>query len=155
MYDTNTLQDYYYDIYGYGHGSTHMMVGGHMGNMLSPTDPVFWSHHAYVDKNWAVWQDCKDAHENLANLMFTTRMQIEKNMPFCMTVAPGSAWSGATFDHWLKGDVKTKAETAAAQNTDSFSADDEPRTACSSNVRTLSFYFRGKSIIHLQKYVSL
>ena len=26
--------------------------------MRSPADPIFWSHHALVDKLWARWQDC-------------------------------------------------------------------------------------------------
>ena len=104
-----------------------------MGNMLSPTDPLFWSHHCFVDKVWAVWQDCKDAHENLDDVMFTSRMQREKNMPFCMTVRPGREWSGSTFDGWLEGDVKSKAEAAAANDTDSFSGSDSPRHTCRGN----------------------
>ena len=154
MHSETTLNRFYWKLYGFGHGATHMMVGGHMGNMLSPTDPLFWSHHCFVDKVWAVWQDCKDAHENLDDVMFTPRMQREKNMPFvryhysnhsvtptfcshrkrtlyqltlelqCMTVRPDNEWSQASFDGWLKGDLKTKCETAASSDQDAFSATD-------------------------------
>ncbi len=27
-----------------------------MATGVSPNDPVFWLHHAYVDKLWAQWQ---------------------------------------------------------------------------------------------------
>lgn len=39
------------------HGTPHVMIGGQMGNMRSPSDPIFWIHHAAVDKLWYDWQD--------------------------------------------------------------------------------------------------
>ncbi|MFJ7204152.1 tyrosinase family protein [Streptomyces sp. NPDC098789] len=38
------------------HNRVHVWVGGQMGTGVSPNDPVFWMHHAYVDKLWAEWQ---------------------------------------------------------------------------------------------------
>lgn len=39
------------------HGSIHWRVGGHMGSAgTSPYDPIFYSHHAMVDKLWDEWQ---------------------------------------------------------------------------------------------------
>jgi tyrosinase len=38
------------------HNRVHMYVGGSMLPMSSPNDPVFWLHHCFVDKLWAVWQ---------------------------------------------------------------------------------------------------
>ncbi|GAA4789125.1 tyrosinase family protein [Streptomyces sanyensis] len=38
------------------HNRVHVWVGGHMATGASPNDPVFWLHHAYVDKLWADWQ---------------------------------------------------------------------------------------------------
>ncbi|CAL9628170.1 tyrosinase MelC2 [Streptomyces sp. enrichment culture] len=38
------------------HNRVHVWVGGHMATGASPNDPVFWLHHAYVDKLWAEWQ---------------------------------------------------------------------------------------------------
>lgn len=39
------------------HNSGHGWVGGDMGNsMISPNDPIFWMHHAQIDRIWAVWQ---------------------------------------------------------------------------------------------------
>jgi hypothetical protein len=39
------------------HGSPHVAIGGDMGMVTqSPNDPLFWSHHAFVDKIWREWQ---------------------------------------------------------------------------------------------------
>ena len=39
------------------HNAGHRFVGGHMSGGFSPNDPVFWMHHANVDRLWARWQD--------------------------------------------------------------------------------------------------
>ena len=46
-----------------GHNTVHCAVGGLMCSHASPGDPIFWSHHALIDKHWAVWQDCHDYDE--------------------------------------------------------------------------------------------
>ena len=46
------------------HNIVHSWTGGTDGNiqgtmndiMYSPADPIFWLHHAFVDRQWAVWQ---------------------------------------------------------------------------------------------------
>jgi len=39
------------------HNSGHVWVGGTMQSiMTAPADPVFWMHHAEIDRLWAVWQ---------------------------------------------------------------------------------------------------
>jgi hypothetical protein len=38
------------------HNGTHRAVGGTMAQSTSPADPVFWLHHAFIDKCWADWQ---------------------------------------------------------------------------------------------------
>jgi hypothetical protein len=43
---------------GLPHGATHNYLGGHMRSFISPGDPIFFSHHAYIDKLWTVWQEC-------------------------------------------------------------------------------------------------
>jgi hypothetical protein len=43
-------------IQGTPHNMAHNYLGGHMRSMRSPMDPIFFSHHAFVDKNWAAWQ---------------------------------------------------------------------------------------------------
>jgi tyrosinase len=40
------------------HNDVHNWVGGTMSNiMVSPADPVFWLHHAQVDRLWSMWQN--------------------------------------------------------------------------------------------------
>src|ERR1043165_6694738 len=35
------------------HSGTHNAVGGDMAGAASPTDPLFWLHHSFIDKTWA------------------------------------------------------------------------------------------------------
>jgi len=37
------------------HGSVHIWCGGTMSIFDSPADPVFWLHHANLDRLWWVW----------------------------------------------------------------------------------------------------
>lgn len=37
------------------HDNVHVGIGGFMGDFLSPVDPIFWLHHANVDRLWTVW----------------------------------------------------------------------------------------------------
>ena len=37
------------------HNSLHNIVGGAMADMASPVDPIFWLHHANVDRLWVAW----------------------------------------------------------------------------------------------------
>ena len=38
------------------HNLLHGLVGGTMRTSASPADPLFWLHHAFIDKIWADWQ---------------------------------------------------------------------------------------------------
>jgi tyrosinase len=37
------------------HNPVHDIIGNWMTNMQSPTDPIFWLHHANVDRLWVAW----------------------------------------------------------------------------------------------------
>jgi tyrosinase len=40
------------------HGGVHMWIGGHMGQIAySSYDPIFWHHHAMIDRIWRMWQN--------------------------------------------------------------------------------------------------
>ncbi len=67
------------------HNSGHVWVGGSMHSILTaPTDPVFWMHHAEIDRIWAEWQT---AH------------------PGQNPVLPGAA---AIMDPWTETEVDTR-----------------------------------------------
>lgn len=40
---------------GTPHNHVHGMIGGDMGGYMSPLDPIFWLHHANIDRLWAMW----------------------------------------------------------------------------------------------------
>ena len=44
------------------HGSIHRMIGGVMNTQLSSNDPIFFCHHANVDKIWNDWQKQSRSH---------------------------------------------------------------------------------------------
>jgi Common central domain of tyrosinase. len=48
------------------HGSVHIWVGGTMSDAsVSPADPVFWLHHANLDRLWWVWYNSAQGnHQN-------------------------------------------------------------------------------------------
>jgi tyrosinase len=40
---------------GVPHNNVHGLIGGNMGAYMSPLDPIFWLHHANIDRLWAMW----------------------------------------------------------------------------------------------------
>lgn len=40
---------------GAPHNPVHDIIGGWMADLQSPTDPIFWLHHANVDRLWVAW----------------------------------------------------------------------------------------------------
>lgn len=41
-----------------GHNLIHGFVGGDMGRLdRSPNDPIFWMHHANIDRVWTLWRE--------------------------------------------------------------------------------------------------
>jgi hypothetical protein len=45
-----------------GHNLIHTFVGGDMGDLgTSPNDPLFWLHHANIDRIWSIWHSRRSA----------------------------------------------------------------------------------------------
>lgn len=61
---TKNLEEFEGDYYVFSnflerepHNRGHGWVGGDMANpMISPNDPIFWMHHAQIDRIWSEWQ---------------------------------------------------------------------------------------------------
>jgi tyrosinase len=58
------------------HGGVHVWVGGSMGSIpTAPADPIFWMHHANIDRLWSVWQsDHPGINPDLAGAGLSTVM---------------------------------------------------------------------------------
>jgi len=51
-----TFDEFQPSLEGNPHGTVHVMVGGEMGSVpTSARDPLFWAHHANIDRMWEVW----------------------------------------------------------------------------------------------------
>ena len=67
------------------HNSGHVWVGGSMGSIAAaPADPVFWMHHAEIDRIWAQWQAVNPGQN------------------------PPLAGAAATMDPWSETEVDTR-----------------------------------------------
>src|SRR5947209_19067016 len=74
------------------HGVVHDLIGGEMGRIkTSARDPIFWLHHANIDRLWTVW---------------TKMANGRKNPP------PGSTWAQQTFTYDKAGQL---TQTAGAE----------------------------------------
>jgi tyrosinase len=51
-------------IEGQPHNNVHRTIGGIMGTALSSLDPIFWLHHAQVDRLWEKWLAGPGGHRN-------------------------------------------------------------------------------------------
>lgn len=59
-------------VEGTPHGAVHVTVGGLMGSVpTAAQDPIFWTHHANIDRLWNRWLD-NPAHANPASGPFLT-----------------------------------------------------------------------------------
>jgi tyrosinase len=74
------------------HNTGHNFIGGHMAGAFSPNDPIFWLHHANVDRAWERWQQ-----NRLDQVEGSTR---EDHYPAANTPSP---WNGrpAPMGHYL------------------------------------------------------
>jgi len=98
------------------HDNVHVSLGGANGgfmmDMLSPVDPLFWLHHANVDRLWDVW----------------TRRRQKAGKPAVPEGADLTAWSKETFRFFSDEDGKAiaKVEAGAYASTSSLSYDYSP-----------------------------
>ncbi|KAK8093302.1 uncharacterized protein PG998_014183 [Apiospora kogelbergensis] len=52
----DNYEDFRYQLEGGPHGAIHSAVGGDMSPATSPNDPIFFLHHAQIDRLWTLWQ---------------------------------------------------------------------------------------------------
>ncbi|RKP09207.1 hypothetical protein THASP1DRAFT_22929 [Thamnocephalis sphaerospora] len=61
------------------HGQVHNAIGSDFSSMFSPNDPLFWLHHAFVDKIWSEWQRTPGNNPNAYNGVNPNRSQASVN----------------------------------------------------------------------------
>jgi hypothetical protein len=77
-----------------GHNMIHLFVGGAMGNLAtSAEDPIFWLHHANVDRIWAAWSTKHSAFEY------------------------ADAWNKESLSGYVEADEKTPSAAILAEKT--------------------------------------
>ena len=57
----------YGTLEGTPHNYIHNFVGGDMGTFMSPLDPIFWLHHANIDRIWNLWRHQSAATYNVSD----------------------------------------------------------------------------------------
>lgn len=50
------------ELEGTPHNYIHRFVGGDMRSLMSPLDPIFWLHHANIDRLWTEWERLTPGH---------------------------------------------------------------------------------------------
>ncbi|RKP09206.1 hypothetical protein THASP1DRAFT_29003 [Thamnocephalis sphaerospora] len=56
---SRTYQEYRSRFESKPHAQVHIGIGSEFNTMYAVNDPIFWAHHAFVDKNWAEWQQMR------------------------------------------------------------------------------------------------
>lgn len=95
------------------HNAGHRFIGGHMGGAFSPNDPVFWLHHANVDRLWANWQNNRISNNLSANALETYPNPTEDS-PFDGSIAPEGHKIGDTMWPW-NGNAQGYTSAAVSQ----------------------------------------
>jgi tyrosinase len=75
------------------HNLVHRWVGGAMMDMASPNDPVFWLHHANIDRLWGDWQR---QHPDQAPYLPSAGGPTGHNLGDDMIFHAPAPWAGAT-----------------------------------------------------------
>ncbi|KAJ1654340.1 hypothetical protein IWQ61_005713 [Dispira simplex] len=81
--DTTDTYNAFRELLEYGpHNLVHDMVGGDMDTMCAPNDPVFFLHHAFVDKLWADWQRYPNRGRQFEGTPSGQRLTSESLIPY-------------------------------------------------------------------------
>jgi tyrosinase len=97
---------------GTPHNNVHVEVGGDMLTFMSPLDPIFWLHHANVDRLWTVWLGKGNANTNAPewlNFVFTNNFVNRRKQP--QSPKPSSLLS--TYDLGYRYDTQPEQPVVA------------------------------------------
>jgi tyrosinase len=102
------------------HNMVHGTIRGDMGSYMSPLDPIFWLHHANVDRIWASW--ARDASNrfpaeplwgNHLLASFFDPVQKKQVSPKTLDTLDAAKW-GAEYDRYESSSIKPAQNLPAA-----------------------------------------
>lgn len=99
--DRTRLNGFRAALEGGPHAAPHNFIGGSMVDQNAPNDPLFWIHHANVDRLWSIWQDYH-GHTNISFRSYRVPKHYEGSlidipMPFGLTTSFTKPWNGWDF----------------------------------------------------------
>ena len=78
------------------HNNVHGLIGGHGGLMTRPAsaalDPIFWLHHANIDRLWQTWNQGPPARPDPPDSFWRHGPSGPGQRPFVMPVSGGPDW---------------------------------------------------------------
>ncbi len=80
------------------HRGAHVWIGGAMSTPLSPRDPVFYLHHAYIDKLWADWERI---HQGESSFITTSMLRYDGTYVFDGITLPSTNPNDLVSSHSL------------------------------------------------------
>ncbi|PVU85806.1 hypothetical protein BB559_006812 [Furculomyces boomerangus] len=110
------------------HGNVHIGIGGDFLEMWAPNDPLFFMHHAMVDRIWSVWQEANQRRYNDISSTTFDGNPIDMNSilpyynePISMSISMRSSGHCYTYDNLATSsfrDLRTKNSNNTYSNGD-------------------------------------
>ena len=94
------------------HNAGHNFIGGHMGGVFSPNDPIFWLHHANVDRLWDAWQS-KQIATGASKTYEDTWPKSQEQSPFDGRPAPQGHNISDTMWPWVGDETGYRSTTVS------------------------------------------
>lgn len=87
------------------HNPVHDIIGNWMAAMQSPTDPIFWLHHANVDRMWVAWVNAGGGRSMPALTQpywsgyhtYTSALRMPRSSTYSTRMALGYGYQSETF----------------------------------------------------------
>jgi tyrosinase len=104
-FPTNTSNAFEPSFESAPHNLLHNIIGSWMADMQSPTDPIFWLHHANVDRMWVAWVNAGNGRKMPAlgtaywsgNHTYTSTLTMPRASTYSTRTTLGYSYQNETF----------------------------------------------------------
>ena len=104
------------------HNPIHNIIGGLMADMSSPLDPIFWLHHANIDRLWAAWTAAGGGRAMPANttaywsdnFTYASNLTLARSLPYSTRTSLNSYYANETMPTTLPALLQTGLDSAPA-----------------------------------------